>query len=262
MKNTMKVFGFGLIGLSGLIVGRTSADTTPPEIAALPAIGTHMRPSVELVLGLAPDLVLQMGSRHGTAETVRALRRLGVPTACFEASSFEGLFRLIGLVGLLTGEPERAQGLAGSLRARIERVREAANEAAARRGSRPRVLYEARWPDLLAAGRGSMAGAVLEAAGGANVLDAEKKFVRLGDEEVLRLNPEVWLLQVGPMNPNPLPPSERPHLAAVDAVRSGRVVVVDEQAFSRPGPRAVDAVELLCKLLYPGAKLPDPPAKK
>jgi len=34
-------------------------------------------------------------------------------------------------------------------------------------------------------------------------------------------------------------------------VREGRVMTADEFIFSRPGPRCVDAVELLAAALYP-----------
>jgi iron complex transport system substrate-binding protein len=34
-------------------------------------------------------------------------------------------------------------------------------------------------------------------------------------------------------------------------VRDGRVLVVDEALFSRPGPRSVDAVEQLARFLHP-----------
>jgi iron complex transport system substrate-binding protein len=54
------------------------------------------------------------------------------------------------------------------------------------------------------------------------------------------------------MNAGPLPPDQRPHLAALRAVRQGRVLVVDEQVFSRPGPRNVEAVEQLARFLHPG----------
>ena len=44
----------------------------------------------------------------------------------------------------------------------------------------------------------------------------------------------------------------RPGWAALRAVRDGRVFVLLEAAFGRPGPRLVDGVELLCGLLHPG----------
>jgi len=43
----------------------------------------------------------------------------------------------------------------------------------------------------------------------------------------------------------------RPGWAAIDAVASGRVYAIDADIFSRPGPRIVEALEELARLLYP-----------
>jgi iron complex transport system substrate-binding protein len=53
------------------------------------------------------------------------------------------------------------------------------------------------------------------------------------------------------MNRYPSPPGKRPHFGVLEAVRKGRVLKVDEQVFSRPGPRSVDAVETLAAYLHP-----------
>jgi iron complex transport system substrate-binding protein len=54
------------------------------------------------------------------------------------------------------------------------------------------------------------------------------------------------------MNPNPVPVSQRSHFRTLQAVRSGAILEVDEHLFSRPGPRTVDAVEMLADVLHPG----------
>ena len=70
-------------------------------------------------------------------------------------------------------------------------------------------------------------------------------------EALIKRDPEVYIIQKGPMNRNPSLPSERPHFHVLDAVKEGRVLVVDEQAFSRPGPRSIEAVEELARFLHP-----------
>jgi len=80
---------------------------------------------------------------------------------------------------------------------------------------------------------------------------SEQKLVRLSEEELLRLDPEVYLLQRGPMNPSPVSPTNRPHFQTLQAVQQERIMIVDQQLFSRPGPRSVDAVEALARFLHP-----------
>lgn len=231
------------MGLAHRLVARTKADTRP-ELTALPAIGTHMRPNNELIAALRPDLVLQFEGRREAETQVEQLRALGVPVAVFRGTTFPDVFRIIGALGVLTGAEPRAEALIRSLQTRLEAV--AARRAHA---ARPRVFFEIRSPNLLAAGSGSMAAAIIAAAGGDNAVSLPDRVARLNEEELIRLNPDVYLIQKGPMNPAPLPLAQRPHYRTLQAVRNNRVMEVDESLFSRPAPGAVRAVEQLADFL-------------
>ncbi|HCR13893.1 MAG TPA: iron ABC transporter substrate-binding protein [Desulfovibrio sp.] len=237
------------MGMADRIVARTEADATPPSIAALPVIGTHMRPNLERVLAVKPDLVLQMAGRGEAEQAVEALSRLGVPVAVFSVTDFPGLYAAILRIGTLTGAKEAADSLVAALQERL-----AALVAKAAGKARSKVFFEVRSGSLLAAGKGSMVDAVIAAAGGENAVTAEKKIVRLADEELLRLAPDVCLTQRGPMNPEARPMTERPEYAALPCVKNGRAFLVDEALYSRPGPGSVDAAEALATLLAGDAK--------
>ena len=232
------------MGLTGRLVARTEADVEPAAIAALPVIGTHMRPNLERVLAVKPDLALQMAGRGESLEAADKLSALGVPTAVFSINDFPGLFDAIRRIGVLTGAPRQAEDLCAALRQRLDAAAPQTPGA-----PRPRIFFEVRSGSLLAAGKGSMVDAVITAAGGQNAVTEDKKLVRLADETLLRLAPDVCLTQRGPMNPEGKSMAERPEYAALPCVASGRAFVVDEALFSRPGPRSVDAVEELSRLL-------------
>ncbi len=235
------------MGLENRLVGRTRADLLPPSILSRPSIGTHMRPNVELVLALEPDLVIQSAGRREATVVVDQLRRHGCNVAVFQPHNFTELFEVIKRLGLLTGEPEAASRLIQSLRSRLEAVEERLRTVR----HRPRVFFEVRYPNLLGAGRESIVNDVIERSGGTNCLDVQRKLVRIGMEALIKSDPEVYVLQEGPMNRAPSSPVERPHFNALKAVREGRILKVDEQVFSRPGPRSVDAVEILASFLHP-----------
>lgn len=235
------------MGLGGRIVARTVADADLPAVAALPSIGTHMRPNLEMVLGLGPDLVVQMSARAGASEPVEALRRHGIPVAEFNPGSFAELFAAIEAVGALTGEPGAAGALIARMRARLEGVARCLDGAE----PRPKVFFEVRAQTLLAAGAGGIVDDVIRHAGGVNAVAEAKRLVHLGEEALYGLDPDVYVVQRGPMNEAPLPVGQRPLLARLRAVGQGRVLEVDERLFSRPGPRSVLAVEALARFLYP-----------
>ena len=238
------------MGMDRQLVGRTAADGDIPELKHLPAVGTHMRPNAELIVSLKPDVVLQLIGRREAESFSEGLRRLGVPVLLFKMDSFESMFSVLQRLGALLGEEERSQQLEARYRKNLRDVQQALmNE------QRVRVFYEVRYPNLLGAGTDSIVNDIIHWAGGRNVLSTEGRVVRLNEEELIRHNPDVYLIQKGPMNPAPVPMDARSHFATLNAVQRGRIYVVDELAFARPGPRAVAAVAHLARLLHPHADL-------
>lgn len=229
--------------LEDRIIARTKADTRP-ELAALPVIGTHMRPGFENVAALHPDLILQFEGRQEAQDQVQRLRALGLNVAVFHGANFADMFRIMKSIGVLTGEEAKAEACVAVMQKRL------AAAAAKREGKkRPRIFFEIRSPNLLAAGSASMAAAIIEAAGGVNAVSLPERVARLNEEELIRIDPDIYLIQKGPMNASPVPLTNRPHYKTLSAVKLNRVRVVDEALFSRPAPGAIQAVEELAAWL-------------
>lgn len=228
-------------------MGRTKTDRLPRSIVSKPSIGTHMRPNVEMVVALKPDLIVQGGGRRDAMIPVNQLRSQGLPVAVFTPSSFKDLFSVIQKLGVLTGVADRAADLTARMKQRLKAV----NDRVKRAESTPSVFFEVRYPNLLAAGRASIVNDVIEAAGGRNCVSRDKKLVRLNMEALIQWSPDYYVVQEGAMNRSPANPAERPHFRVLDAVVNNRVLFVDEQIFSRPGPRSVDAVEQLSRFIHP-----------
>ena len=235
------------MGLGNSLVARTRADRFPSAILNKPSVGTHLRPNMELVLGLQPDLIIQAAGRKHGHEVIRQIQQSGFTVASFQPTSFEELFSVIRRLGTLTGSEEQADLLVKQLQDRLQRLRQRLDQSE----RRPTVFFEVRYPNLLGAGQGSIVNDVILKAGGINCLPNEKKLVRINIETLIGYNPEVYVVQKGPMNKNPGEPKSRPNFQVIEAVQQGRVLVVDEYLFSRPGPRSVDAAEKLAAFLYP-----------
>ena len=231
------------LGREELLAARTQADELPPSILAKPSVGTHLRPNAELITGLRPDLVLQLGGRGEAMEPVRFLEERGLTVAVFDLENFEQLFSVMERLGALTGSADRARERVADMRAELAAIE------AAQSGPRPKVFFEARYPNLLAAGQGSMVSEIMAAAGGRNCVEAPDKLVRLGEEEVLRLAPDIYLVQQGPMNPSPEPVADRPLFRTLSCLDKGQVFTVDQALFSRPGPRSIEAVRQLSTII-------------
>ena len=238
------------IGAGDRLVARTRADRNPPSILEKPSVGTHLRPNMELVLGLQPDLIIQAEGRKHGHEAIRQLQQRGLTVAVFQPRNFTELFSLVDRLGILTGKEANAQALVNRQKSRLRQI----DRKLAKSKDRPKVFFEVRYPNLLGAGQGSIVNDVILKAGGVNCLPNEKKLVRINIETLIDYDPDVYVVQKGPMNRNPGNPESRPNFQVLKAVQQGRVFFVDEYVFSRPGPRSVEAVEKLAGYLHPEIK--------
>jgi iron complex transport system substrate-binding protein len=237
------------IGAGDSLVARTRADKFPPAILDKPSVGTHLRPNLELVLGLQPDLIILAHGRKDGHEVIDQIKRKGLTVASFQPSTFEELFSVINRLGTLTDRAEAAGELVERMQGRLDRL----SERLTNNERRPTVFFEVRYPNLLGAGQKSIVNDVILKAGGINCLPNKKKLVRINIEALIAYDPEVYVVQRGPMNRNPGDPKDRSNFQAIKAVRQGRVLFVDEYLFSRPGPRSVDAAEILATYFHPEA---------
>lgn len=235
------------IGAGDQVIARTQADQFPPEVARLPSVGTHMKPNVEIIVGLKPDLVIQSVSRRAVMPEMTRVKEAGIPVVFFSPGTFQEIFDVMLKLGVLTGREEGARLAVNDLKARLATVKASIADVDASK----KVFFEVREQPLTAAGRGSIVHQILRAAGAENAIDNDKAIVKYNFESLLLADPQVYVVQTGPMNRNPLDPRKRPHFQRVRAVRDGRVIFVDEFMYSRPGPRCVDAVEELVRKLYP-----------
>ena len=76
--------------------------------------------------------------------------------------------------------------------------------------------------------------------------------MQVSPEAVLERNPQVILApdtHVGSVDPESL--AELPGFSQLEAVKRGRIVILDGDLVSRAGPRIADALELLAQALHP-----------
>ncbi|HOI95527.1 MAG TPA: helical backbone metal receptor [Syntrophobacter fumaroxidans] len=235
------------VGAGSRLAARTQADAYPPEILKLPSVGTHMKPNFEMIIGFKPDLVIQSASRREEMPDMERLSGVGIPVAVFAPKSFEDIFSTMERLGVITG----CEGEAGAAVARMKQRLARVQAKLAGIEKRRRVFFEIRAEPLTGAGRGSIVQRILAAAGAENVLRSEKAIVQYSLEALLLDDPDVYVMQRGPMNRNPAELAARAHFDRLRCVKEGKIVPVDEFIFSRPGPRCVEAVEQLAAALYP-----------
>ena len=238
------------IGAEGDLAGRTDFCDFPPAARAKPSVGGMLAPSLELLVSLKPDLVVVTSSGNSDDTRVQ-LERLRLPVYLVDPHGLSDVLRTIERLGDLTGRRARATEVVAGLE---RRVRAVAERVAAR--TRPRVLYVV-WPDpLIVPGRGAAVTELIALAGGASVTaDGPDGYPRYSVEAAVAGAPEVIVLARHGAGVAPYARDKWERFAGLPAIRAGRLHAVDGDVFHRFGPRVVDALEILARLLHPGAFL-------
>ncbi len=271
------------LGLGDQLVAVTHECDFPPEAATKPRVTRNLLlprlPSAQIdvavrasrrdahtiyaldaqrLVDLAPDVVLTQSLCEVCAVPRSAVDEAacGMPkhaaVISLDPHTLDEMLESVLAAGEALGVRDRAQQVVSGLRQRIEAVRAAASGAA----TRPRVLC-CEWLDPVYCG-GHWVPEQVRLAGGDDGLGREGTPAVVVDwAEALRYAPEVVVLM--PCGFDAAQAAERiGELAArrgwqeLPAVRDGRVFAVDGSAyFSRPGPRLVDGLELLARILHP-----------
>ena len=234
------------LGAGDRLVAVDDYSDYPAEARALPKLG-GFRTSPERILAYQPDLILAISS----GDLAEQLDQRGQPVVVFDPNDLEGVYTDIGLIGALLDREEAARALVERMRARIAAVALKAGGAT----TRPRVLHEVDATDparVYVAGPRNFIDSMITLVGGQNVgASAATKFPRFSPEEIVRSDPQVIVLGDARYGATPAAVAVRPGYAAIDAVRNGRVLPIDPDIVSRPGPRLVEGVEAYARLVHP-----------
>ncbi len=193
-----------------------------PAARAIPSdvAGDGFVPNVEAILARRPDLVLQWGDRG--PDIVRPLTEVGLPVLLLRYGTEDLARDWISMLGIATGERERAERLL-EWRAAIAGRLTAAN-ADLSETARPKVLYFLRFlAGQQVAGRDTYNDFVIRLAGGRNAAAELQGFKPVGPEQVLVMDPDVILLNGFEEALEPRHVLQHPVLRATRAARTGRV---------------------------------------
>jgi ABC-type Fe3+-hydroxamate transport system substrate-binding protein len=237
-----------LLGAADRVVGVGDWVTWPPELAALPKLGSYDAPNTERLLELRVDALITTASVAGRGGR-EELERLGIRVIEIDTSTFAGTLAGIDEIGKLVGREERARELVRSIRSRLDAV--AARVAGAPRRS---VLVVVGREPLFVAGPGSHLDELVRLAGGANVAaDAGSAWALVSLESVLARRPEV-IVDSSDNRPGALRGAVAGEWARwpfLPAVEAGRVYHLDPSRLSIPGPRLPEMAELVGRLIHP-----------
>ncbi|MEH0075359.1 ABC transporter substrate-binding protein [Pannonibacter sp. Pt2] len=254
-----------VLGLTDHMAGYTGVSgwkTLDPEmregVKELPELAEKY-PTKEVLLGAEADFYFagwNYGMKVGGEVTPETLAPFGIKVyelteSCIhigprEKISMADMYNDLLNLGTIFGVEDKARALVAGYEAKLAEVTARVKEP----GKEPlRVfVYDSGEDTPFTAGRYAMPTALIEAAGGRNIMDdLDKSWATVAWEPVIERNPEVVVIvnygqvtadqKIAFMKSNPA-------FASIDAVKNDRFVVL-EYVEATPGPRNIRAVEKL-----------------
>lgn len=245
-----------MVGYTGISGWKTLDAEMREGVAELPELSAKY-PTKEVLAGAEADFFFagwNYGMKVGGEVTPETLAPFGIKTyelteSCIHIgpkakSSMDDMYIDILNLGRIFGVEAKAEGLVVGWKARLAEVTAKVDRSAPLRV----FVYDSGEEAPFTAGAYAMPTALIEAAGGVNIMsDLEKSWAEIGWEPVIERNPQVVVIvnygdvtaeqKIDFMKQNPA-------FAEIDAVKNDRFVVL-EYVEATPGPRNIKAVEKL-----------------
>jgi len=245
-----------MVGYTGVSGWKTLDAELREGIAELPELSAKY-PTREVLLGAEPDFFFagwNYGMKVGGEVTPETLEPFGIKTyelteSCIHIGprpkiSMQDMYVDLLNLGRIFGVEDRAKALVAGYEARLAEV-----TATVDRSQPLRVfVYDSGEETAFTAGRYAIPTAMIEAAGGINIMDdLEKSWATVAWEPVVERDPQVIIIvNYGEVTADQKIAflEQNPAFAGIDAVRNDRYVVL-EYVEATPGPRNIAAVEKL-----------------
>ena len=233
------------IGAGDGLVGRTTYCNYPPDATKVEEVGDTLKPSIEKIIALRPQVVFVSTASQLEAFTSE-LETHHIAVYVTDSHDLEGVFRSMERIADVLGKRQQADELLKQLKGRVAAVEDKVK-------SRPpvRVFYQVSGEPLYTIGREAFITDLIRRAGGISVTaDVPGAWPRYSAESALAARPDAIVLptggSLGDTNSNVASALKRS-----PAVANGRFYKINADHLSRPGPRSVDGLEELAHALHP-----------
>lgn len=263
LTEMMLVLGLSdrMVGYTGISGWKTLDEEMRAGVEELPELSAKY-PTKEVLVGADADFFFagwNYGMKVGGEVTPETLEPFGIKVyelteSCTHImdkgkASIDDMYADLKNLGTIFGVEDKAAALVESYKAELASFTESLDT-----GEPLRVfVYDSGEDTPFTAGRYAMPTALIEAAGGVNIMDDfEKSWATVTWEEVVERNPEVIMI----VNYGEVTAEQKrefmmsnPAFADLDAVKNDRFVTL-EYVEATPGPRNIEAVKTLAEAFW------------
>jgi iron complex transport system substrate-binding protein len=232
------------VGAGDQVAAVSEYTDYPAEAAAKPVVGGFdgKTLSIETIMSFKPDLVYLTEGMHNFL--ISTLESNGIAYYISKGESIASVEQEILDVGKLTGHEKEAAKVVDGMEKKLKKVANAAKKSGA-----VKVYYEVWNAPYMSVGTTSFINDVIVKAGGENIFgDLTDAYPMVSEETIISREPAVILIPSSTgMEASAV--GLRNGWSDIPAVKNGRVYVVNDNVYTRPGPRIADVVVELADLL-------------
>jgi len=229
------------LGAGSLIAGTDDFSDYPTSMKGRPKVG-GVQPNLETVASLDADLVISSASANHPA-LAPALEALSIPLYVVRTdrlSDIERSMKALGSLLKLTDALKKTESFRRALEAEHRRRRVA-----------PKVLFIVWTDPLYVAGRETFMDDLIELTGSANAAKMTTGWPQFSLETLVSSEPDILLFPSRSIKPDRFEQLVRndARWRNLKCVREHSYFAVDEDVFTRPGPRVVEAARVLNRIV-------------
>jgi len=233
-------------GAGGQVIATVEYSDEPPAARRLMRIGDVAAVDMERLVALRPDVVVAWPAGGNPAQREK-IARLNIPLYQQQVVRLADLPGSVRRLGALAGTGAVAERAAHDIEARLAAL--TGTYGARGAGKAPTVLLQVWNRPVYTVGGQHLMSDALALCGARNVFaDLPEAGPLVDTEAVIGRDPDI-IIAAAPPGEGAAWLADWKRFATLAAVRSGRLVVFEDQALSRLGPSVIDATEGLCRAI-------------
>lgn len=229
-----------MLGAEDKIVGVANLERSkvwPEEkVAKLESVGTFIKPSLERIITLKPDLVITSALTDDNLNN--GLKSNNIEAKRIQANSIEEIFTNFMEVAKMLGKENEANKIIAEKRAKLEEIKKMA--AINKKG-----LFVMSASPLMVFGNDNLPNDIMKLLNIKNIAENQKgRNPIVTPEFIIKENPDIIITLL----PNPSQiVTTNPQLKNVNAIKNSKFIVVNSSQILRGSPRTIDQIEEIAK---------------
>ncbi len=237
------------LGVGDKVIAVSEYCNYPEDARNKQKLPTGENLNIEAVIALKPEAAF-IGKMSVMDDQIKQLEDAGIKIVVTEANSISETYQVIRLIGKVVDKEKEADQMVVDMEKGFEAIR------AQVKGNTPKSIYVEVSPlqyGLWSCGKNTFIQELIEIVGATNIFADIEGWAAVSEEQILSRNPDIILTTASPLTGIDDPVGDitsRSQWDTLEAVKNNKVIMLDSDMISRPGPRLLEAAKNMVKAIY------------